>query len=97
PFGGAPLGIAAGAPTPAHADHDRQMQRPAGLAVTATVQTMAVPPAPPGRDRRRPTQVRERGLSTQPLGTLPGSDQQLPGMIDPDRLQLQQPWPGAGG
>ena len=47
------------------------------------------------RDRRRPTQVREHSLPTQPLGTLPGDgDHQLPSMLHPDRLELQQPGRG---
>ena len=35
--------------------------------------------------------MRERGLSTQPLGVVACSGQQLPGMVDADRVQLQQP------
>src|SRR5512133_3223182 len=75
---GAPLGIGAGAWAPAHADHDRQMQRPVGVAVTATVQPMAMVLPELAGDRRDPAQVGEGGLSTQPLGVLAGSDQQLP-------------------
>jgi hypothetical protein len=71
------------------------MQRPVGVAVTAMVQPVPVDSARTGQDRRRPSQVRERGLPTQPLGTLPGGgDQQLPGVIDPNRLELQQPGRG---
>ena len=36
------------------------MQRPVGVAVTATMKPMAVAPARTGRDGRRPTQVRGR-------------------------------------
>ncbi len=39
--------------------------------------------------------MREGGLAAKPLGALPGGCQQLPGVIDADRLQLQQPGCGA--
>jgi hypothetical protein len=38
--------------------------------------------------------VREGRLAPKSLGALAGSDQQLPGMVDADRLQLQQPGRG---
>ena len=63
-FSGAPLGVGAGAWAPAHADHDRKMERPVGGAVTATMQPVPVGRPGAGRDRRGAAQVRERGLST---------------------------------
>src|SRR4029450_8300119 len=42
PLLGAPLGIGPGAWTPAHADHHGKVQRPVGVAVTATVEPVAV-------------------------------------------------------
>jgi len=70
------------------------MQGPVGVAVTATMQPMAMGLARTGGDGRGPAQVGEGGLSTQPLGALAGSGQQLPSMVDPDRVQLQQPGGG---
>jgi hypothetical protein len=59
------------------------VQRPVGVAVTATMQPIPVGLARTGGDGRGPAQVSEGCLSTQPLGALAGSGQQLPGVVDP--------------
>ena len=48
-----------------------------------------------GRDRGDATQVRERGFGVKPLRVVAGAREQLPGNVDPDALQREQPRAGS--
>src|SRR3712207_9132406 len=55
-----------------------------GLAVAAAVESMAVRLARGGRDRGGAAEHRERRFGVQPVGVLPGGDQQLAGDVGAD-------------
>ena len=57
---------------------------------------MPVGPAAAGREGRDPAQVGEGGLAAQPVGVVPGGDQQLPGDLGADPHQRDQAGRGRG-
>jgi hypothetical protein len=87
PLLGAPLGVGAGAWTPAHANDHGQVERP----VRATVQPVPVGGARAGGDRRGPTQVREGRLAAQPLGALPAVTSSCPAWSTPIACSSSSP------
>src|SRR6266542_105314 len=76
-FGGAAGGVGAGAGAvvqPADGDH---VQRLVGLAVTATIESVARGASGAGGDRGGGAEAREGGFALQPVDGLAGGDQQL--------------------
>src|SRR5829696_9591908 len=76
-LGGTLGNVGSGTLVAAHAAEGDHVQRPVGVAVAMTVQTVAdTLLARRGRDGRRPAQVREGGLVSEALGIISGGDQQ---------------------
>jgi hypothetical protein len=66
------------------------MQRAVGGTVPTTMEPVAMSLAGARRDRRDPAQVRERHLAAEPLRVIARGGQELAGVVDAERVQLQQ-------
>jgi hypothetical protein len=73
-------------PEPIENDH---VQGPIGLPVSAAVEAVVAGPAGEGLDRADTAQASERGFGADPVGIVPGGDQQLGGGF------WAEPWPAA--
>src|ERR671910_2862772 len=72
---------------PSQADH---VQRAVGLSVATAVQTVPHDLAGGGLDGSDPAQAGEGGLAPEPLGVVPGHDQQRRGVVGADARQREQ-------
>ena len=82
--------VGAGAGVPAQpAEHDA-VEGGVGLAVAAAVEPVPVGLAGGGGDRGDAAEHGERGLGAQPVGVVPGGDQQLAGDVGADAVQGEQ-------
>jgi len=95
-FGGAPIGVSACAEVVAQPAEYDDVQGVVGGAVTSAVEPVTVGSAAAGWDRGHAAQVRERGFGTKPVGVVAGGDEDLPGDLDPDAGQREQPRGGGG-
>lgn len=80
--------MGAGARVPGQADDGDAVDRGVGLAVSASVESVLVGAAREGR-RGDAAEHREGRRGTEPGSVLAGGDQQLPGDIDANAMELQ--------
>src|SRR3954451_15186313 len=77
----APRHVLLRAPRSAHPSQTDHVQRAVGLPVATAVETMADDLAGGSLDGGDPAQAGEGGLAPQPLGVVPGYDQQRRGVV----------------
>src|SRR5829696_1481345 len=77
--------------------HHDSVERCVGLAVPTPIQPMPLGLARGGLDRGGPAQHRERRIRAEPIGVVPGGDQQRPGRVGADPKQGHQPRRRRGG
>jgi Transposase IS116/IS110/IS902 family len=96
-LGGAPLCVGAAGRVDAQSRQGDDPQGAVGLAVTATIQPMADCLARGDRHWTGAAQRGQGGVGSEPVGVVPGGDQQLAGGLDPDAAAGQQPRGGLAG
>src|SRR5258708_4449876 len=98
-FGGAPFDVGAGRRVGAHPGDDDAPQGVVGLPVAGGVEAAPDGLSGGGGDRGGGAQVRPGGLGAQPLGVVPGGNQQQRAVSEPTPCSAITPraWPGTRG